>query len=62
MWLFLTYWQFSDVKLGHHVTEPVGLFDYKMHSATQITFHFANKWGKSVVSWLSCSILQIIYN
>ena len=48
--------------------EVVGLFDYKMHSFTQITSNFKNMWRKDVVSWLFDIILQkwyfhlIIYN
>ena len=33
----------SDVKLGHQITEAVGLIDYKMCNCTQITFNSGNK-------------------
>ena len=45
--------QFSDVKLGRQVTEAVELFNYKMYSFTQITFHLENKWSKSAIFWFS---------
>ena len=49
-WLKIAWCQLNYVKLGHQVTAALGLFKYKMHNFTPITFHLANKWSKSVVS------------
>ena len=53
--------QFRDVKFGHRIMEAVDFFDNKMHSFTQITFNFTNKWSKGVVWWFSDMILHKWY-
>ena len=49
-WLKIAWCQLNYVKFSHQVTAALGLFKYKMHNFTPITFHLANKWSKSVVS------------
>ena len=53
--------QFCDVKFGHRIMEAMGFFDYKMHSITQITLNFTNRWSKGVFWWLSDIILHKWY-
>ena len=54
--------QFYHVKFGHRVIKAVGLFHYKMHNHTQITFNCTKRWSLNVAScffFILCCISDI---